>query len=144
LGQYLWVPSQCEYSQWRCAQNPACLGAYVVGPIGLWVPSILWVPSGFPPSVAPGRAGRNWHCIHMNTVDLVTVAPVRAGRKCKKPVRCRFLAKYGSHPGEEVCMEDWMCFETMLRDVFQQPGAYPYPFGSAPLGWLYGVSDVLA
>jgi hypothetical protein len=37
-----------------------------------------------------------------------------------------------------------MEYESMRRAVFQQPGAYPYPFGSAPLGWLYGVSDVLA
>lgn len=29
----------------------------------------------------------------------------------------------------------------MLYDVFQQPGAYPYPFGSSNLGWLYEVSD---
>jgi hypothetical protein len=41
-------------------------------------------------------------------------------------------------------MEDWMGYEAMLVDVFQQPGAYPYPFGSAPLGVLYDMSDVLA
>lgn len=38
-------------------------------------------------------------------------------------------------------MEAWMQYEAMLRDVFQQPGAYPYPFGSSNLGWLYEVSD---
>jgi hypothetical protein len=38
-------------------------------------------------------------------------------------------------------MEAWMHFDAMLYDVFQQPGAYPYPFGSASLGWLYEVSD---
>lgn len=29
----------------------------------------------------------------------------------------------------------------MLSEVFQQPGAYPFPFGSANLGWLYEASD---
>jgi hypothetical protein len=28
-----------------------------------------------------------------------------------------------------------------LYDVFQQPLAYPFPFGSANLNWLYEVSD---
>jgi hypothetical protein len=38
-------------------------------------------------------------------------------------------------------MEAWMEFEAMLTDVFQQPGAYPYPFGSTSLGQLYEMSD---
>ena len=38
-------------------------------------------------------------------------------------------------------MEAWMRYERVLRDVFQQPGAYGFPFGSANLGWLYEVSD---
>jgi hypothetical protein len=29
-------------------------------------------------------------------------------------------------------MEAWMHFDRVLSDLFQQPGAYPYPFGSAP------------
>jgi hypothetical protein len=29
----------------------------------------------------------------------------------------------------------------MLAQVFQQRGAYPYPFGSDTLGWLYAASD---
>ena len=29
-------------------------------------------------------------------------------------------------------MEDWMHYDRMLPEVFQQPGAYPYPFGSKP------------
>jgi len=29
----------------------------------------------------------------------------------------------------------------MLEHVFQQRGAYPYPFGSDNLGWLYEASD---
>jgi hypothetical protein len=41
-------------------------------------------------------------------------------------------------------MESWMQYDEMLHDVFQQPGAYPYPFGSASLGVLYDMSDVLA
>ena len=40
-------------------------------------------------------------------------------------------------------MEDWMHFEAMLTDVFQQPGAYPYPFGSANLGWVQEASDAV-
>ena len=40
-------------------------------------------------------------------------------------------------------MEAWMHFEAMLTDVFQQPLAYPYPFGSANLGWLYEASDAV-
>jgi hypothetical protein len=31
--------------------------------------------------------------------------------------------------------------EQLRADLFQQPGAYPYPFGAASLGWLYEVSD---
>ena len=38
-------------------------------------------------------------------------------------------------------MEAWMDFEAMLSEVFQQPGAYPFPFGSANLGWLTEASD---
>jgi hypothetical protein len=38
-------------------------------------------------------------------------------------------------------MEAWMEYEAMLKDVFQQPGAYPYPFGSASLGWLYMATE---
>jgi len=38
-------------------------------------------------------------------------------------------------------MEDWMIYEKMLHDVFQQPGAYPYPFGSASLDWLYKATE---
>ena len=38
-------------------------------------------------------------------------------------------------------MEDWMHFDAMLYAVFQQPGAYPYPFGSNDLNWLYEASD---
>jgi hypothetical protein len=34
-----------------------------------------------------------------------------------------------------------MRYEAMLVDVFQQPGAYPFPCGSAPLGALYALSD---
>ena len=38
-------------------------------------------------------------------------------------------------------MEAWMHLDAIMREVFQQPGAYPYPFGSTTLGWLYEVSD---
>lgn len=38
-------------------------------------------------------------------------------------------------------MEAWMHFDAMLYDVFQQPGAYPYPFGSDNLFGLYEMSD---
>ena len=38
-------------------------------------------------------------------------------------------------------MDDWMHYDRMLPEVFQQPGAYPYPFGSANLGWLTEASD---
>jgi hypothetical protein len=38
-------------------------------------------------------------------------------------------------------MDDWMHFDRMLPEVFQQPGAYPFPFGSASLGWLYEASE---
>jgi hypothetical protein len=34
-----------------------------------------------------------------------------------------------------------MSSERGHRDIFQQPLAYPFPFGSASLGWLYGASD---
>jgi hypothetical protein len=34
-----------------------------------------------------------------------------------------------------------MHFDAMLVDVFQQPGAYPYPFGSTNLAWLYEAAD---
>jgi hypothetical protein len=40
-----------------------------------------------------------------------------------------------------MLMEDWMSFDRMLYDVFQKPGAYPYPFGSANLHWLSAMSD---
>jgi hypothetical protein len=38
-------------------------------------------------------------------------------------------------------MEAWMQYDAMRHAVFRQPGAYPYPFGSANLHWLYEVSD---
>ena len=38
-------------------------------------------------------------------------------------------------------MEEWVHYDRMLYDVFQQPGAYPYPFGSSNLQWLYEASD---
>jgi hypothetical protein len=38
-------------------------------------------------------------------------------------------------------MEDWMHYERVRRDLFQQPGAYAFPFGSTRLGWLYEASD---
>jgi hypothetical protein len=38
-------------------------------------------------------------------------------------------------------MEDWMCYDRVLADIFQQPGAYPYPFGSDNLHTLYEMSD---
>src|SRR5215475_9958880 len=38
-------------------------------------------------------------------------------------------------------MEPWMHYEVMLPEVFQQRGAYRYPFGSHNLGWLYERSD---
>ena len=38
-------------------------------------------------------------------------------------------------------MEDWMHYDRILPEVFQQPGAYPFPFGSANLGWVYEASD---
>jgi len=34
-----------------------------------------------------------------------------------------------------------MHYEAMLADVFQQPGAYSYPFGSTSVGALSAVSD---
>ena len=34
-----------------------------------------------------------------------------------------------------------MHYDRMLPDVFQQPGAYPYPFGSHSLGHLQEMSD---
>jgi hypothetical protein len=38
-------------------------------------------------------------------------------------------------------MEAWMAYPAMLADVFQQPGAYPFPFRSNALSWLYEISD---
>jgi hypothetical protein len=38
-------------------------------------------------------------------------------------------------------MEAWMHCDAMLAAVFQQPGAYPSPFGSANLHWLSEASD---
>jgi hypothetical protein len=38
-------------------------------------------------------------------------------------------------------MEDWMHFDRMLHDVFQQPLPYAFPFGSASLSWLYEAFD---
>jgi hypothetical protein len=38
-------------------------------------------------------------------------------------------------------MEDWMAYERVLRDLFQQPSAYDWPQGAASMGWLYQVSD---
>jgi hypothetical protein len=38
-------------------------------------------------------------------------------------------------------MEDWVRAEWMLPNVFQQLCAYPYPFGSANLGWVQEASD---
>jgi hypothetical protein len=38
-------------------------------------------------------------------------------------------------------VEDWMHYDRMLPEVFQRPTAYPYPVRSAPMGWLYEVSD---
>ena len=38
-------------------------------------------------------------------------------------------------------MEAWMHYDRMLPDVFQQLGAYPFPFGSANLRGLSDMSD---
>ena len=38
-------------------------------------------------------------------------------------------------------MEAWMHYDRMLPEVFQQLGAYPFPFGSATLQWLSDASD---
>ena len=38
-------------------------------------------------------------------------------------------------------MDAWMHFDAMLYDVFQQPGAYPYPFGSNSLGYVEEMAD---
>lgn len=38
-------------------------------------------------------------------------------------------------------MEDWMHYDRMLPEVFQQRGAYPFPFGSSTLGWLQEMSE---
>lgn len=38
-------------------------------------------------------------------------------------------------------MEPWMQYEAMLGEVIQKPGAYPFPHGSASLGWLYDATD---
>jgi len=38
-------------------------------------------------------------------------------------------------------MEDWMHYDRMLREVFQQLCAYPFPFGSANMQWVADASD---
>ena len=38
-------------------------------------------------------------------------------------------------------MEAWMHFDRLLPEVFQKPGAYPFPFGSFSLGHLQAMSD---
>jgi hypothetical protein len=38
-------------------------------------------------------------------------------------------------------MDESMSYAEMLANVFQQPGAYPYPFGSDSLGTLSEMSD---
>jgi hypothetical protein len=38
-------------------------------------------------------------------------------------------------------MEDWMVYDRMLSEVFQQPGAYPFPFGSTNMQALYRLSE---
>jgi hypothetical protein len=38
-------------------------------------------------------------------------------------------------------MEDWMRYEVMLYEVFHQPCAYPFPFGSTNMGHLAEMSD---
>jgi hypothetical protein len=38
-------------------------------------------------------------------------------------------------------MEDWMRYDAMLTAVFQQRGAYPFPFGSTNMGQLAELSD---
>jgi hypothetical protein len=40
-------------------------------------------------------------------------------------------------------MEAWMHFDRMLSEVFQQMGAYNYPFGSDNLQSLYDMSDAV-
>jgi hypothetical protein len=38
-------------------------------------------------------------------------------------------------------MEDWMHHDRILSDIFQQPCAYPFPFGSDSIGELATMSD---
>jgi hypothetical protein len=38
-------------------------------------------------------------------------------------------------------MEDWMHYDRMLPEVFQQLCAYPFPFGSANMQWVADASD---
>ena len=38
-------------------------------------------------------------------------------------------------------MENWMQYEMMLVNVFQQPPAYPYPAGSCSVGALAEMTD---
>ena len=38
-------------------------------------------------------------------------------------------------------MEDWMAYERVLPDLFQQAGAYPFPFGSTSMGYLQEMSE---
>ena len=38
-------------------------------------------------------------------------------------------------------MDDWMRYERVLPELFQQPGTYPYPFGSTNLGHLQEMSE---
>jgi hypothetical protein len=38
-------------------------------------------------------------------------------------------------------MEAWMHYDWMLPEVFHQPGAYYFPFGSTNLQGLYDMSD---
>jgi hypothetical protein len=40
-----------------------------------------------------------------------------------------------------TAVEAWMHYDRMLPEVFKQPGAYPYPFGSNNLQWLSDASD---
>jgi hypothetical protein len=38
-------------------------------------------------------------------------------------------------------MYDLTRYERVLVEVFQQPPAYPFPFGSASMGWLFEASE---
>ena len=38
-------------------------------------------------------------------------------------------------------MYDLNRYERVLVEVFQQPTAYPFPFGSANMGWLFEASE---